>query len=66
MGQHSAIIGSGISGLGCGGAFDPETSRYDGNLVIYDTPGIPGTPTVDGLTRPKPMVGTVPPQLRCR
>jgi len=30
----------------CGGVFDPDSSRYDSNVVVYATPAAPPTPTV--------------------
>jgi hypothetical protein len=30
----------------CGGAFDPDASRYDSNVVVYATPADPQTPPV--------------------
>lgn len=30
----------------CGGAFDPDSSRYDSNVVVYATPAAPQTPPV--------------------
>ncbi len=30
----------------CGGVFDPDSSRYDSNVVVYATPATPPTPTV--------------------
>lgn len=30
----------------CGGVFDPDSSRYDSNVVVYATPASPPTPSV--------------------